>query len=151
MTHNLDAIDIKIISLLQENARISIKEIAQQVFLSSPAVSSRIEHLEKDGIITGYHAQVDPILLGYHIRAFIKLDIQPEQKKDFYPYIASIPNVIECNCVTGEYSMLIEVSFKSTMDLDRFVNELQNFGRTQTQIVFSTPVEHRELPIASNS
>lgn len=148
MAHNLDAIDIKIISLLQENARISIKDIAQQVFLSSPAVSSRIEKLEADGIISGYHAQINPLLLGYHIRAFVHLDIEPVQKKDFYPFISTIPNVIECNCVTGEFSMLIEVSFKSTIELDHFINELQHFGRTQTQIVFSTSVEHRELPVS---
>ena len=149
MTHNLDAIDIKIITLLQENARISIKEIAQQVFLSSPAVSSRIEHLENAGIISGYHAQVNPFLLGYHIRAFINLEVEPVQKKEFYPFIEAIPNVIECNCVTGDYSMLIEVSYKSTMELDHFINELQHFGRTKTQIVFSTSVDHRELPVTT--
>ncbi|MGN0482129.1 MAG: Lrp/AsnC family transcriptional regulator [Lachnospiraceae bacterium] len=143
----MDAIDIKIITLLQENARISIKDIAQQVFLSSPAVSSRIEHLEQAGIISGYHAQVDPLLLGYHIRAFINLDIEPSQKDEFYPFIQSVPNVVECNCVTGDYSMMIEVSYHSTMELDHFINDLQHFGRTKTQIVFSTSVDHRELPV----
>lgn len=147
MNHTLDAIDIKIITLLQQNARTSIKEIAQQVFLSSPAVSSRIERLEQAGIIRGYHAQVDPLLLGYHIRAFISLDIEPAQKDEFYPFIESIPNVIECNCITGEYAMMIEASYQSTVELDRFINELQRFGRTKTQIVFSTSVEHRELPV----
>ena len=52
-------------------------------------------------------------------------------------------NVIECNCVTGDYSMLLEVLFENTMELDRFIGELQYFGRTKTLIVFSTSVEHR--------
>ena len=93
------------------------------------------------------HAQINPVFLGYHIKAFINLEVEPNQKKDFYPFIQSIPNVIECNCVTGDYSMLIEVAFRSTMELDHFINELQQFGRTKTQIVFSTSVEHRDLPV----
>lgn len=112
-----------------------------------PPVSARIEHLEKNGLITGYHAQINPVFLGYHIKAFINLEVEPYQKKDFYPFIQSIPNVIECNCVTGDYAMLIEVAFRSTMELDHFINELQQFGRTKTQIVFSTSVEHRDLPV----
>ena len=107
MDHKLDSIDKKIIEMLQKNARVSIKEMAKEVFLSSPAVSARIEYLEKSGIISGYHAQVNPMLLGYHIKAFINLEVDPSQKKEFYPFIQTIPNVIECNCVTCDYSMLI--------------------------------------------
>ena len=63
----MDKIDRKILSLLQENARYPLKYLAQKVFLSSPAVSTRIERMEKAGIITGYHATIDPVALGYHI------------------------------------------------------------------------------------
>lgn len=147
MDHKLDSIDKKIIEMLQKNARVSIKEMAKEVFLSSPAVSARIEYLEKSGIISGYHAQVNPMLLGYHIKAFINLEVDPSQKKEFYPFIQTIPNVIECNCVTGDYSMLIEVVYRSTAELDHFINVLQQFGRTKTLLVFSTAVEHRDLPI----
>lgn len=56
-------------------------------------------------------------------------------------------NVIECNCVTGDYSMLLEVLFENTMELDRFIGELQYFGRTKTLIVFSTSVEHRGVEL----
>jgi Lrp/AsnC family leucine-responsive transcriptional regulator len=73
------------------------------------------------------------------------LDLEPIQKKDFYPYVRSCPNVVACNCVTGDYSMLLEVLFASTFELDKFINELQHFGKTKTQIVFSTPVEHRDV------
>lgn len=147
MKNTIDSIDEKIIALLQENARISIKDIASQVFLSSPAVTARIERLEKNGVITGFHAQVNAAALGYQIKAFINLDLEPVQKEEFYPFIEDVPNVIECNCVTGEYAMLLEVEFADTNELDTFINELQQFGRTRTQIVFSTAVEHRGLPI----
>jgi Lrp/AsnC family leucine-responsive transcriptional regulator len=52
---------------------------------------------------------------------------------------------MECNCVTGNYSMLIKVCFGSTMDLDAFIGDVQRFGKTSTQIVFSTAVEHRGI------
>lgn len=147
MDYTPDTIDKKILELLQKNARIPVKDIAAEVFLSSPAVSSRIEKMEKAGIITGYHARINYLLFGYHIKAFINLEVEPPQKKKFYPYIEAIPNVIECNCVTGDYAMLIEVAFRSTVELDHFINELQHFGRTKTLIVFSTSVEHRDVPI----
>ena len=74
--------------------------------------------------------------------------MDPKLKPEFYPYIQSCPHVVECNCVTGDYSMLIEVLFGTTQELDQFINHLQQFGRTRTQIVFSTPVEHRGVPVA---
>ena len=129
----LDNIDKMIITMLQENARMSLKEIAQKVYLSSPAVSARIDTLVQNGYI------------GYHIKAFINLEVSPIDKKDFYPYINSCKNVVECNCVTGDYSMLLEVLFPSTDELDQFIGELQKYGRTKTLIVFSTCVEYRGL------
>lgn len=146
----IDAIDRKIIQMLQSNARTTIKEIAAAVYLSSPSVAARISKMEEDGLIVGYHAQVNPLLLNYNIKAFIQLDLQPAQKEEFYPFVRSIPNVVECNCVTGEYSMLIEVLFETTDELDDFINSLQKFGKTMTQIVFSTSVHQREVLIRNN-
>ena len=144
----MDRIDIKILSLLQENARHPLKYLAEKVFLSSPAVSARIERLENQGIIKGYHASLDPLTLGFHITAFINLTLEPHQKVEFYPFIEACPNVLECNCVTGTYSMLIKVCFPSTQELDHFIGQLQTFGKTETQIVFSTPVQPRGIDIS---
>lgn len=143
----MDAIDRKILTILQENARTPLKAIAEQVYLSSPAVSARIERLEDSGLITGYQAQLSGEALGYQIKAFISMQLEPSQKPEFYPYIESVPNVMECNCVTGDYSMLIKVCFSTTQELDQFINQLDRYGRTRTQIVFSTPVEHRGVPV----
>ena len=143
----MDRIDKKIITLLQKNARMPLKALAEQVFLSSPAVSVRIDNLVESGYIDGFHAYINPMKLGYHIKAFINLEVSPVDKKDFYPYIKQCKNVVECNCVTGDYSMLLEVLFPSTDELDQFIGELQKYGRTKTLIVFSTCVEHRGLQI----
>ena len=142
----MDNIDRKILTILQRNARTPLKVIAEQVFLSSPAVSARIERLETAGFITGYQAQLSSAAMGYQIKAYINLEVEPVQKPEFYPYIEACPNVIECDCVTGDYAMLIKVCFHTTQELDQFINQLHRFGRTRTQIVFSTPVEHRGIP-----
>ena len=142
----MDNIDRKILTILQQNARTPLKVIAEQVFLSSPAVSARIDRLESAGYILGYQAQLSCAAMGYQIKAFINLEIEPSQKPEFYPYIEGCPNVMECDCVTGDYSMFIKVCFHTTQELDQFINQLHRFGRTRTQIVFSTPVEHRGIP-----
>lgn len=141
----MDKIDEKLVTLLQENARYTLKQLAERVFLSSPAVGSRIEKLEQEGILTGYHAEVDLQKLGFHITAFINLEMLPKQKEEFYPFVEQCPNVLECNCVTGSYSMLLKVAFPSTQELDTFIGQLQYFGNTSTQIVFSTRVKHRGI------
>lgn len=141
----MDHLDKKIIKLLEENARIPLKALAKNVFLSSPAVSARIERLTNLGIITGFHATVDETKLGFPIKAFISLEMEPVLKSEFYPYIESVPNVLECHCVTGRFSMIMKVAFPSTSDLDKFINDIQRFGKTNTQIIFSTSVEPRGI------
>jgi len=143
----IDEVDKKLIELLQDNARTPLKLLASKVFLSAPAVSSRIEKLEKNGIINGYNICVDNQKLGFHITAFVSLELPASSKDKFYDFIRNCPNVLECNCVTGVYSMLLKVAFHTTQELDSFVDELQVFGNTSTQIVFSTPVPHREIKL----
>lgn len=142
--YTIDETDRQILSLLKDNARIPAKRIAEKTFLSPTAIAARIERLENEGYITGYHAHLNPELLGFQVKAFINLEVDPVRKKEFYPYIKSQLNVVECNCVTGDFSMLVEVLSPTTSDLDVFINELQHFGRTKTLIVFSTSVEHRD-------
>jgi Lrp/AsnC family leucine-responsive transcriptional regulator len=143
MENKLDKIDMQILSVLQGDARIQLKALAEKVFLSSPATSARLERLERDGYILGYKAQVNRLSLGLHITAFINLAVDPSEKPQFYPFIKESPYVLECNCVTGEYTMLIKAAFHSTVELDAFINRLQQFGKTNTQIVFSTSVAPR--------
>ena len=141
----IDETDMQILSLLKDNARISMKAIAEHTYLSSTAIATRIEKLEKAGYIQGYYTKINSAAFGLGVKAFIQLEVEPIQKTEFYPYINSCANVVQCSCVTGDFSMLIEVLFASTAELDRFIGELQHFGRTKTQIVFSTPVEHRNV------
>lgn len=145
----MDAIDLKIITLLQQNARMPLKLLAEQVFLSSPATAARIDKLEREGILESYTANINLKKAGFPIIAFIQLDLDPKLKPTFYPFIRANPNVLECNCVTGRYSQLIKVAFESTEALDSFIGELNNYGHTETQIAFSTPQPPRGLGLES--
>lgn len=148
---SLDDIDYKILSLLQKNARMSAKEIASHVYLSSTSVTTRIDKMVAAGIITDFTIQIDPLSLGFYTKAFINVEVAPDQKNEFYPYIDGCKNVVQCNCVTGDFSMLLETIFHNTMELDIFIGELQKFGKTKTLIVFSTSVEHREVYLNQES
>ncbi len=141
----LDYVDYQILEMLQENARVSAKEISDRVFLSSTSVAARIARMEEKGVIAGYSVRVNPLALGCYTKAFICVDIEPKQKKEFYPYVEQCENVVQCTCVTGEFAVLLECQFHNTMELDYFIGELQSFGKTKTLIAFSTPTEHREI------
>ena len=145
MTGDMDDIDMILLNTLQKEGRASLKKLAATCFISSPAVSARLQRLERKGLIQGYQGILDYKKLGYHIKAYVSLEVKPTDKPAFYPFIASCPNVLECDCVTGPYSMLLKVVFPSTDELDGFIGLLQKFGQTQTKIVFSTPVASRGL------
>lgn len=138
---SIDEMDVKILNLLKVNARTSLKEISSEVHLTTPALSARIEKLENAGFIKGYHADVDLEKLGYKIKAFILISVLPEDQRKFYDFIQREDSVLECDHITGPFSMLLKVVFPSTADLDVFVGRLQEFGRTETQVVFSTIFE----------
>ena len=117
MRHDLDHIDEQIIKLLHANARIPLKTIASQVFLSSPAVSARIERLEQAGIITGYSAKINPAELGYHIKAFINLEVNPDQKKEFYPYIKDATTLLNVTALPVIMPCLLRLCLKALKSL----------------------------------
>jgi len=141
----MDAADRAILKALAQNARTPIKELAKEAFLSSPAVSTRMERLEKAGVITGYQARLDHQALGFHILAFVNLGISPERRPAFREFAEACPNILECHHVTGNYSVILKAAFRSTKELESFVGHLQTYGSTQTQVVFSTLVEPREI------
>lgn len=149
-TEKLDEIDMKILNILHNNARLSAKAIAEKVFVSAPTVASRVDAMIKSGIIQGYYTKINPAIMGNYIKAFIDMEVAPERKIVLYEYLDSCPQVIECNHVTGEYSVLIEAVFKSTNEMDKFITVMQTYGRTKTQIVFSTIIEHRGFSLGED-
>ena len=141
----MDAADRAILKALAKNARTPIKELAKEAYLSSPAASARMERLEKNGVILGYQAKLNHQALGYHILAFVNIAIPPERRPAFKEFALACSNILECHHVTGNYSLILKVAFQSTKDLESFVGHVQTYGTTQTQVVFSTLIESREI------
>ena len=137
----IDETDYHILELLRENARMSLKDISSEIHLTTPAPSARIEKMENAGFIKGYHAEINLEKIGYNIKAFIQISVLPEDRQKFCDFIAEKEFVLECDHITGPYSMLLKVVTPTTSELDTFIGELQEFGRTETQIVFSTVLE----------
>jgi Lrp/AsnC family leucine-responsive transcriptional regulator len=141
--NNIDETDLKILRLLQNDARMPVKTIAEKIFASAPTVSARIESLTERGIIKGYYTEIDTSVFENVIKSYIDIEVSPERKEELYEFLRNSPQVVECDRVTGEYSLLVKVVLKSTVEMDRFINALQKYGRTKTQIVFSSIISHR--------
>lgn len=145
MNNHLDKTDVELIKMLRENGRMPLKQLSEKVFLTTPAVSSRLAKLEEQGYIKGYHADVDMEKLGFAVRAYIMITVSPEDSKKFIQFVKEEKNVTECSHITGPYSMMLKVAFPTTSLLDEFLGRLQIFGKTETQVIFSTIVENKEI------
>ncbi len=139
----LDRTDRAILQALQEHARISFNKIGQRVGLTSPAVGERVRRMEDAGVITGYHAELEPGRLGLPLQAFIRLHTGPEKYPRVLAALAETPEVLECHHVTGEASFILRVAVASMPDLEAIIARLSPYGETATSIVLSTPLKRR--------
>ena len=148
----LDATDLKILDLLQQDARTANAEIARQVGLVPSAVLERIRRLEKQGVIESYTARVAPKALGLPLVAFISVRVQERLgSTDTARQLAKLPEVLEIHHVAGEDCFLVKVRVADTEDLGRMLRE--RFGRirsirsTRSTIVLETVKETSLLPL----
>ena len=152
----LDAIDYKLLDLLQQNARMTQLEMAAAVGLSQPAVAERMRKLEQEGVITGYSARVDGRKLGKDITAFIGVRIEhPKYNSGFGKKVLAIPDVLECHRITGPDSYLLKVVTEDTQSLDTLISDLlrhiPGVTRTLTTVVTSSIKEGSHItPAAAN-
>ena len=143
----MDDLDRKILSLLAHNARMPVKEIAERVALTSPAVSSRIHKLEADGVISGYTVVLNRPAGRLYVDALISLSVAPSEREGLLNLLQNSLEVMQCYHVTGEYTFLIKVSCGSMMQLEQLILQFQKLGSTCTQIILSTPVDHGPLDV----
>lgn len=139
----MDKIDIKILSLLEEDGRMPVKEISSRINLTSPAVSERIKRLEKQEVISGYQAILNHEKLGYIIRAIVNITMRVEKYQQFYELAQNDPAIVECYHVTGQYTMAIIVAVKEVNELEHLLNKIQKYGDTNTQIILKTPFDRK--------
>ena len=137
----IDEMDVQIMNLLKIDARMPEERLAGELGIAADELAVRMDNLEKAGYIKGYYTDIDLEKIGYRIKAFIMISVLPEDQRKFYDFIQKEDCVLECSHITGAFSMLLKVVFPSTADLDTFIGQLQEFGKTETQVVFSTVLE----------
>lgn len=142
---NVDAINVKILKCLQQNARLSNAEIGRQVGISSPAVSERIKKMEDLGIIEGYQTIVSPFEIGYQLKAIITLRAFMGKLKPFLEKVKTFDEVINCYRITGDENIVMEVVLKNQKHLETFIDQLISYGESKTQIVLSRVVKQKEV------
>ena len=123
---DIDKTDRKILRILQKNARIAMTELAEKVGLSTTPVTERVRRLERDTIITGYHAHVNPHAVGLSLLVFVEIKLRSKSGnifEDFRREVAKIPQIMECHLVSGEYDYLIKVRLP---DMSAYRNLLGN-------------------------
>jgi Lrp/AsnC family transcriptional regulator, leucine-responsive regulatory protein len=145
----MDEINSRILTLLQEDARISYAELGREVGLTAPAVAERVRRLEADGIITGYHAEIDLEKAGRGMVAFVRLTSPHELGRQLSELVREIPEVLEFHHVTGGEGFVMKVAVASVAHLERVIVQLLPYGQTNTSIVLSSPVTWRRIDFSA--
>ena len=143
----LDDLNRRILAELQENPRISMSALGRQVGLSSPAVTERVQRLERSGVITGYRVEVDPAALGLPVAAFVRVRPSAGQLPKIAALAASLGQVSECHRITGEDCFLVKVHAATIDGLEEVLDQFLQYGQTISSIVVTTPVPPRSLPL----
>ena len=147
----LDDTNLALLGELQSDARLSLAELGRRVGLSSPAVAERLQRLERDGVIRGYRAELDPAALGYALSAVIRVRPAPRQLHKVADVARGVPEVVECHRITGEDCYLIKAHIRSMTHLEELLDELAPFGQTTTSIIQSSPVPLRGIAVGRTS
>ncbi len=146
----LDATDARILEALIEDARISIAKLARSVRLSPPSVSERIKRLEEAGVIEGYTLKINPKALGLPLAAWLRIRPIPGQLHKVAEVLRELPEIVECDRITGEDCFIARAHIRSVDDLEKLIDQVIPYAMTNTSIVQSSPVERRLPPILRN-
>ena len=141
----LDATGWELLCALQENARSSYADLGRRVGLTPPAVADRLRRFEAAGIITGYHAAVNPAKLGLGLTAIIRFQSPNQPFERTFALIKACPEIIECHRVTGDDCMTLTAVVSSVEHLQELITRLAPYGASNTSIVLSSPFHHRVI------
>ena len=142
-----DGVNLRILTELQQNPRLTMTELGRRVGFSSPAVTERVRRLEETGVILGYNLEINPAALGLLIAAYIRIRPNPGQLPRIAELAQQIPEVVECHRVTGEDCFILKVYLPSLDQLDRILDRFLLYGSTTTSLIQSSPVPLRPPPL----
>ena len=143
----LDDVNVALLAELHGEPRITMSALGRRVGMSAPAVTERVQRMERAGVIRGYRLEVDPAALGLPVTAFARIRPAPGQLPKVAELAGRISQVSECHRITGEDCFLVKVHAASVPDLEEVLDQFLLYGQTVTSIVVSTPVPPRPLPL----
>ena len=139
----LDALDLKILRLLEKDARASTAELARAIGLSAPSVAERIRKLQENGVIEAYTVRINPAALGMKLSAWLRIRPVPGQLSIVAEIIRELPEIAQCDRVTGEDCFIALAHVGSVAELERVIDKIIPYAMTNTAIIQSSPVEPR--------
>jgi Lrp/AsnC family leucine-responsive transcriptional regulator len=147
----LDETDLQILRTLQKRGRTKRNELAEEVKLSIPSVSERLNKMEDKRVIEGYYAKLNRKTFNYDIMAFILVMMDSSKHyKNLITKVEKMSEILECHAVLGEGSHLLKALVKNTEALERVLSEIQSFHGvtgTKTTYVLSTVKETFEINV----
>ena len=150
----IDALDMKILSILSKNARIAFKDVAAECNVSRAAIHQRVQHLIEDGVITGSGFDVNPKSLGYSTCTYVGITLdRGNLYKKVVEKLQHIPEIVECHFTTGPYTMLVKLYARDNEQLmDLLNNQWQSIdGVVATEILISLEQSiKREVPVVTD-
>lgn len=144
---SLDEIDARILASLNDDARLSMSELARIVGMSAPSVSERVRRLESAGIIRGFTLDVDMRALGYAICAMVRIRPLPGKLHLVERLIQERPEFIECDKTTGDDPFLARLAVHSIEQMDDVLEALSEHAVTSTAVIKGTSVKRRLPPL----
>ena len=143
----LDSTDLRLLEELQDQARLSLAELGRRVGLSAPAVAERLARLERDEVILGYRATLNPRALGYTLSAVIRIRPAPRELHQVAQLAQATPEVVDCRRITGEDCYIMTAHVRSVEHLEELIDGFAVYGQTTSSIVQSAPVADRGLSL----
>jgi Lrp/AsnC family transcriptional regulator, leucine-responsive regulatory protein len=134
----MDTIDETILRELQRNGRLSIRKLAELVYLTAPAVSERVRRLEDAGIITGYTIRVDSQKVQPKLLAYVDVLIKSSHHRHLLQFIEDSSEVRECHRVSGDSCYLLKVETPDQAALDHFLEDLLAYANYRVKMVVSS-------------
>ena len=146
----LDGPNRGLLEELQEDARLTLAELGRRVGLSSPAVAERLQRLEREGVIRGYRAEVDPRALGFALTAIVRIRPAPGQLRNVAERADRTAEVVECHRITGEDCYFMKAHVRDVEHLEEVIDQFAALGDTTTSIMQSSPVPGRGVDLGSD-
>lgn len=151
---NLDEIDHRLLAELQNEGRVTNVELASRVGLTAPPCLRRVRALEESGVIRGYHAEIDPVSLGFSIMVFALVSLKSQAEADlrqFEEHMRSLPEVRECHMLNGEIDFILKIVSKDLQSFQEFLTSRltpqPNVASVKTSLVIRTAKQLPGVPV----